>query len=800
MATSTRHRTHAPASVGGTAIGVALLLGTGTGLAAQSSTSARVREPLPLEVAASLRAHNARSPVNLSPDGEWIAHTIETDETVPRGPNPRYSETGFSFAEGSARMEATLSSTRGEPPIRLGAADAASWAAVWSPTGDRVAFYSDEGGAAGLWVWTRATGVKRRIPEIIVRPAFGFEMPVWSPSGEHILVKVLPRGVTLAEANAHGATRAAGDAEPIASANAPAVVVRRSTAAQPTDEDARHAEPTASLDDPLRRRMATFDADLALVDVGTGRIQRIAERALVRTYRFSPDGRLVAYSVWAGVEPNSQQSLYDLRVLDLATRADSIVARRIRLGYGIEWSWAPDGRRLAYTATGSNGDGKFAMVSLQGGPPRTLMNEAPSFDPGDGEVQPIWSPDGRALYGVAGGALWRVDPESGAARVVARIGGWRIVRLVTATYGSPVAWSRDGGKALWVIARDSARSRSGVHAVDVNTGLTRERLAEPRQYGGIFSLAASSATGEIVFTARDQRSLDELWTLDTRTGRARQASRINAALANYELGEARLIHWRSADGRALSGALLLPPGYVAGTRLPLVVWVYAGTGGSGSVNRFGLWGSGAAFNMHVLATRGFAVLYPDAPVRTGRITEDLVAAVLPAVDAAIAQGYADPERLAIMGQSYGSLNTLALLTRTTRFKAAVITAAVLHPDLFADYLRNGPYYEQGQGNMGGTIWERRDEFFANSPLFDFPRITTPLLIGQGERDGDLAAAEAIFTALERLGKPVEYRLYKGEGHVITGRANVIDFWNRRLAFLREHLALGVDAAGRSTTR
>lgn len=97
--------------------------------------------------------------------------------------------------------------------------------------------------------------------------------------------------------------------------------------------------------------------------------------------------------------------------------------------------------------------------------------------------------------------------------------------------------------------------------------------------------------------------------------------------------------------------------------------------------------------------------------------------------------------------------------------------------------------------MGGTIWEQRDRYFSNSPLFLFDRIETPLLIGQGEKDGDLVPSDAIFAALQRLGKAVEYRLYQGEGHVITQSANVLDFWKRRLDFLAEQLDLVLDDKG-----
>jgi len=176
---------------------------------------------------------------------------------------------------------------------------------------------------------------------------------------------------------------------------------------------------------------------------------------------------------------------------------------------------------------------------------------------------------------------------------------------------------------------------------------------------------------------------------------------------------------------------------------------------------------------------------------------------MPGVNATIEQGYADPDRLAIMGQSYGSYCTLSIIAQTTRFKAAIITAAVLNPDLFADYLPMSPegagsstgYYEHGQGNMGGTPWQYPERYRENSPLFLFDQVETPLLIGQGEKDGRLIASDTTFVALQRLGKEVEYRIYEGEGHVITQKPNVLDFWKRRLDFLAEHLDLTLDDSG-----
>ena len=89
-----------------------------------------------------------------------------------------------------------------------------------------------------------------------------------------------------------------------------------------------------------------------------------------------------------------------------------------------------------------------------------------------------------------------------------------------------------------------------------------------------------------------------------------------------------------------------------------------------------------------------------------------------------------------------------------------------------------------------------DRAISRVAIFDAELARLLWIWGQGELDGDLVPSEAIFNALERLGKHVEYRVYAGESHVITQPANVIDFWERRLEFLAEHLRLDVDEKGR----
>jgi dipeptidyl aminopeptidase/acylaminoacyl peptidase len=779
------------AGLGSAGIGVVILGFAGVSVFAQ--VTHQDREPLPVEVAASLHAHNGRSSFDLSPDGQWIASTVELDETIKRD-SLRYAATGFPFAEGDSRMQATLTNTKSGEVIRLGGVASASWAAVWSPDGSRVAFYSDEGGEAGVWVWEKATGKAQRFPGVIARPFFGFEVVRWSSDSQRLLCKILPAGMMVKEANAlEGNMESAGRFPKVAPGQPSVFVVRA------------RKETTAEAKPKTEGNLRWAVADLAILDLRARKITRIAEQTQPRFYTFSPDERYVAYTVLKGWEANSQQPNFDLAVYELANGTTRTLAKAIRLGYGIEWNWSPDSRYIAYIASGQVTEGEIVLVSVSDGAAKSLKDKGvPSFAPGEGERPPLWDVKGENLYALGDGALWRVDAESGRGSKVGSIPGWEMRAIVTRPE-FPVIWSNDGGGTAWVTARELGGPKSGIFRVDLTTGNVQAAVEESKRYSGVFNLDASDVTGDICFVAKDQQHIGDVWVFDTHDNRARQVSHINASLDRYELGTPHIIEWHSLDGQALKGTLLLPPGHRMGQRVPLVVWVYGGeTNAASAVNSFGFWGEMAALNMHMLATRGYAVFYPDSPLRTGRTMTDLMQTVMPGVNAVIEQGYADPDRLAIMGQSYGSYCTLSIIAQTTRFKAAIITAAVLNPDLYADYLQMSPegagastgYYEHGQGNMGGTPWQYPERYRENSPLFLFDQVETPLLIGQGEKDGRLIASDTTFVALQRLGKEVEYRIYEGEGHVITQTPNVLDFWKRRLDFLAEHLDLTLDGSGR----
>ena len=201
--------------------------------------------------------------------------------------------------------------------------------------------------------------------------------------------------------------------------------------------------------------------------------------------------------------------------------------------------------------------------------------------------------------------------------------------------------------------------------------------------------------------------------------------------------------------------------------------------------------------MQLFATRGYAVLLPDAPQRLGTPMFDLAKTVLGGVNKAIEMGIADPDRLGVMGHSYGGYSVLSLIVQTNRFKAA------MEADGFADLVghygamsKDGTAFgtsivEQGQGLIGGPPWQFPQRYVENSPIFYLDRVETPLLIVHGAKDEAVAPflGDEIFVALRRLGKGVEYAKYDGEGHTppYWSYENQVDFCNRLVQWFDQHL-------------
>lgn len=775
-------------------------------VSAVAQPARRTDRALPIADALGTLAINGRMPVLASPDGEWVAYTVYDARRRSSPGDDRYkyyTPTGaFSEAVG---CEVRLTNARSGATITLGDARTTTSNPVWSPDGKWLAHYSDKGGTSHLWLWERATRTSRAITTVIPRPFFGFAGVRWSDDSKRLVLKALPAGVTVAAAAERfvaapkaSAVREPGSTvvvyqSPAAPAAAQASIGTSSPAVNPETADVQ-------ADSLLLYR---YTADIAVVDVPSGVVRRVAKSVPAVGFWLSPDGTRVVYSALTGFITNTQQGVYSIFETDVGAAtatgtvsAPRLLVRRWLAEYGISLSWSPDGRSIAYTTFGQLvRPGDAYVVSAQGGEPM-LVTRGSHPSVGDSYRAPLWTADGKALLLLAGNAVWRASVSDGSMREVGRVAGRSITEIVAR--GNNVGRSfTDTDRAVLVTTRDSATKRVGFARIDLATGASTQ-LFERDQYFSepLWSIDITADGSSMFYVAEDAQHAQDVWMTARDGANPRRLTTLNPRLENVSFGASRLIRWATSRGDTLRGALLLPASYRAGTRYPVIVKLYAGSMLSNNVNRFGGSGPGVE-NFQLLSSRGYAVLLPDVPQRLGSPMKDIADAVLPALDSLIAMGIADSNAIGVTGHSYGGYSTLSLITQSTRFKAAVSSAGpanlvAMYGQMAADGGAFGiGWSETGQGLMGGTPWQYRERFIENSPITYLDRVTTPLLIVQGGIDHTVPSwqSDAVFVGLRRLGREVAYARYDGEDHWegTWSPANATDYWKRVIAWFDDHL-------------
>jgi dipeptidyl aminopeptidase/acylaminoacyl peptidase len=181
--------------------------------------------------------------------------------------------------------------------------------------------------------------------------------------------------------------------------------------------------------------------------------------------------------------------------------------------------------------------------------------------------------------------------------------------------------------------------------------------------------------------------------------------------------------------------------------------------------------------------------------------ERTTALALAAADAVVAQGYADPSRLGVMGGSLGGYSVCCVVTRCDRFRAAVAVSSFCDLVSFVLYakgneLLGAPWVEGGILRLGATLWEDPQKYIENSPVFRLDRVETPLLLVHGTADAacPVTQAEEMYAGLLRLGKVAALARYEGEGHDPDewSAENHADFRTRVIRWFDRFLCEGTD--------
>jgi dipeptidyl aminopeptidase/acylaminoacyl peptidase len=669
--------------------------------------------------------------------------------------------------------------------VTLGQGD--NWLPSWSPDSRLLVFFSDRDGSgqAKLWVWDTASTTLKQITDMLMRG----QQIEWTRAGQQVIVTAAPEGELLRESSKKRASPSETESETDETTAGSNVVIYKSSPAG--------SKVTAS--DPWD--LSTGVCSLVVVDIASGKTKVIVQDERISRFRLSPDDMRIAYTRPERFEqPGSQQILFDLSVANLRTGIQEIVASDIRLQYdGAEFSWSPEATTVGYRVRREDKDDyDWFAIDIDSKALRNLTSfHSSPWAPLHSSGIPLWD-ENQNIFFIRGGMLWRAAVHSNQAIPLAKIPGREISRLISPD--GQRLWITGDGNATVVVTHDSLQKQDGFYRVDLVSGASAKLLERSECYtcsnvDDLDVVAVTSDGKHLAYFREDAQHSPELWMDDATFESPRQLTHLNPCFARYKMGSVQLVDWLSDDGLPLHGAVLLPPDYRAGSRYPMVVDVYGGVHWSDNLNYFGLTLGG--FNLQLLATRGYVVLLPDAPQQFDTPMRDLAKTILPGVNKVIAMGVADPERLGLMGISYGGYSTVALLSETTRFKAAVEMAG------FADLLgaygamnSDGTAYlasvlEKGQGQMGGTPWQAWEKYTENSPIRHFDQIKTPLLMIHGSEDQAVAPflADQMFVGLRRLGRNVEYAKYAAEGHSPAdwSYADQLDSSKRVIAWFDKYL-------------
>jgi dipeptidyl aminopeptidase/acylaminoacyl peptidase len=453
-------------------------------------------------------------------------------------------------------------------------------------------------------------------------------------------------------------------------------------------------------------------AHLFLFDIGTKQLKKVTtdEKYEEREAEWSPDGKLIAFVSNHATPDPDRSTNSDIFVVDAKPGS---AARLLTTFTGEDsgpLSWSPDSQSIAYrqgTATGySMYDlSRLAVIPAAGGTPVLL---AEKLDRNVG--RPTFTPDGSAL-------ITTIEDD--------RI---QYVAEVPLKGGAPKQLTKDEGTAM---------------------GL-------------------SAASGHIAVQYSSDTLVPELYAEDN--GSLRPLTSHNKDLvAQLTLMPASNISAKSKDGTDVHGLLTMPVGYQPGTKAPMLLRIHGGPTAQ-DAHEF-------ESERQLFASHGYAVLNVNYRGSTGRghdysntISGDWgnkeVADLLASVDAAVATGNIDPDRLGIGGWSYGGILTDYCIASTTRFKAASSGAGM--GNLLGLY--GVDEYILQYENEIGPPWKNLDRYIKLSyPLLHADRIKTPTLFMGGDKDFNvpLAGGEQMYQALRSVGTPAKLIVYPGQFHGFT---------------------------------
>ncbi|MGG4144204.1 S9 family peptidase [Paenibacillus algorifonticola] len=580
---------------------------------------------------------------------------------------------------------------------------------------------------------------------------------------------------------------------------------------------------------------------LANVSEGTA-AQLTSAKHGVAAFVWSPDGSAIAYTSRIS-EEEAQGKLTKEEIVKQESRRGRSYERTIPKAEGSGWwdgrysqlfrvevtsgevtqltsgrfnvsqpVWTEDGSRLAFLSKKID-DPKLDpdliayqdlfTVSAAGGELCRITDASLSIS------QFSYSPDGSTIaliaedrkYGSGIQSSIYTVPSSGGAPVAwqetdIQVGNYILNDMRTAAVMPGPSFAADGTS---VFALGTYQGQAQLYRFKVGAAPEAVSLGER----DIYQFTETGDARYFIVLSMDAYGSGELYRLDRLSGEELRLTSWNkAAMEELDISMPEAFWFDSTDGDRIQGWMMRPPALPQGGKAPLVLVIHGGP--------HAMYAPTYSHELQTLASAGYAVLYVNPRGSFGygqRFAQSCrgdfgggdYRNLMDAVDAALERfDFIDPERLGVMGGSYGGLMTNWIISQNNRFQAAVSQRCISNWLSFYGTSDIGISYTEGI--VGGNPWEQQGLLLEKSPLIYASQVKAPVLIMHGEQDFrcPVGQADEWYTALKRLGKQTKLIRYPGSNHgfLKNGKPSYrVESLHEVNAWLGKHLAATAQTGG-----
>ena len=366
-------------------------------------------------------------------------------------------------------------------------------------------------------------------------------------------------------------------------------------------------------------------------------------------------------------------------------------------------------------------------------------------------------------------------------------------RLTFDTYDfDPEIKSLSRKKPVLLSAFNNNTKGSGFYRAVIQSDRRPEEIYTGDFWGARTLVKAKNADVYLYTKETYQQSPDLFVTEDFKD--QKQLSDTNPQQKNYFWGTSELVHWQTPKGYSSEGILYKPENFDPAKKYPMIVYFYEKL--SDGLNRYVAPApTPSRLNISYFVSNGYLVFTPDISYEDGHPGRSAVEYINSGVEYLKQNPWVDGEKIGIQGQSWGGYQVTYLITQNDMYAAAWAGAPVANMTSAYGGIRwstgmNRQFqYEKSQSRIGKNLWEARDLYIENSPIFFFDKVNTPVAIMHNDRDGAVPWYQGIemFTALKRLGKPVWLLNYNGDDHNLMKRQNRKDIQIREQQFFDHYL-------------